>query len=165
MFQLGDTAAKGALPQDSSMRNEKSTKLRAQSLRVDSRDTIPYGSGKLLWLTVDSEVPADTVCLIEPLEENEELDASHCFVRRSVVRVQNVNGEVKVPVHVDNFGVEDKELHKGILVATVSAFEEEDFIWTDNTDGQKPDAYKTALRQKIEYLKGKDGDTIETVFL
>lgn len=161
-FPLSTAATKGNQSQGHSRAHETPIILRHQPLKVDSLDKIPPCTGRILWIDVNKELPDNTLCIVEPISENETLDEAHCFVRRSVVRVRNIDGNRKIPIHVDNFSSAEQVLQKGVLIAALSVLEEDDFDWSESDQINKPTC-ETALRPKLQHLKGQDRVAIETV--
>ena len=105
IFPLSKTVANVSVAQDAPLARVASNELCVSALKIDSHDRVPPGTGRLIWVPVDTSVPQDVLCLVEPLSSNDVLDEQHCcFVRRCVALTRNIGGQLMVPVSLDNFG-------------------------------------------------------------
>lgn len=160
---LGDTATKGALLQGPPKVHGKPVTPQAKSLRLVARSNIPAGTGKVLWIDVTKDLPKGTLCGVEPLVENFELDMEHCFVRRSLVRVQEIHGNKQVPVVVDNFGSGDIDLQKGMLIDNLSVCANEDFDWSMVDQDSATPASEAMLSEKLKHIDEADSKLLRGV--
>lgn len=165
LFPLSAASANVTMAQGTPIAKVEPSKLRASTLKIGSHDKVPAGTGKLIWVSVGSDVPQRVLCVVEPLKDNEALDEMHCFVRRSVARVSNVNGEFMVPVSIDNFGNDEVCLSKGLTVASLEVLHEEDLEESEEDFGAKQTVNKSVLRKKISHLQGKEQEMMEAVLL
>jgi hypothetical protein len=166
LFPCETTVANVSVSQDAPVMSKvASNELCICALKINSHDKVPPGTGRLIWVPVDSSIPQDVVCLVEPLPSNDVLDEQHCFVRRCVACTRDIGGQLMVPVSVDNFGRDEVSLAKGLLIATLEVCDDEDMedLAIHNEVEQAVDL--AALRKKVHHLEGEDRLLMESLLI